>query len=251
MRFTRSLATAVVAALPLLAAAQQIIVSAAASLTDAFRDIATRFESSRPGVTVRLNVAASGVLLQQIAHGAPVDVFASADEATVLRGIGQKLLDARSRRDFAGNAVVLVVPAHGGPPVRTLDGLDSPGVRRIAVGNVAVTPVGRYAKEALAAAGLWRALEPRLVFAQSVRQVLDYVVRGEAEAGFVYRSDAAGAGDRLRIVLTLDGHTPVRYPALVASDSRNKALAADFIAFLSARAAQDVLARHGFDRASP
>ena len=251
MRFSRSLAAVLVTAMPLLSAAQQLTVSAAASLTDAFRDIATRFGASRPGVTVRLNFAASGVLLQQISQGAPVDVFASADEATVLRGIERTLLDARSRRDFAGNAIVLVVPMPGGPPITTLAGVDAPGVRRIAVGNPVVTPVGRYTKEALETAKLWRALESRFVLAQSARQVLDYVARGEADAGFVYRSDAASAGGKVRIALTLDRHEPVRYPALVVSDSRNKALAADFIAFLSTPAAQDVLAKAGFDKAPP
>lgn len=248
MRFTRSLVTVLVAALPLLATAQQLTVSAAASLTEAFKDIGAKFEAGRPGVTLRFNFAASGVLIQQIAQGAPVDVFASADEATVARGIEQKLLDADSKRDFARNTVVLVVPSQGGPAIKTLADLGSAGVKRIAIGKTATVPVGRYTKEVLDAAKLWSVLEPKFVFADTVRQVLDYVTRGEVDAGFIYRTDAAVGADKVRIVLTAEGHTPVSYPVIAASESRNKTLARDFIAFLSTPAVLEVLAKHGFGK---
>ena len=246
MRFTQCFATALVTVLPLLAAAQQLTVSAAASLTNAFKEIGGKFEASRPGVTLRFNFAASGVLIQQVAQGAPVDVFASADQATVTRGIDQKLLDAGTQRDFARNTVVLVVSAQGGSDIKSLADLGSPSVRRIAIGKTATVPVGRYTKEVLDAARLWSVLAPKFVFADSVRQVLDYVARGEADAGFVYRTDAAISGDKVKVVLTAQGHTPVSYPVAVVSESRNKALARDFIAFLFTPVAQQVLARHGF-----
>ncbi|MBI5907056.1 MAG: molybdate ABC transporter substrate-binding protein [Burkholderiales bacterium] len=246
MRFTRSMVAVLVAARPLLAAAQQLTVSAAASLSHAFNELAPKFEAGKPGVTLRFNFAASGALLQQVAQGAPVDVFASADQATVTRGTGQKLFDADTQRDFARNTVVLVVPAQGGPDIKSLADLGSPSVRRIAIGKTATVPVGRYTKEVLDAARLWSVLAPKFVFADSVRQVLDYVARGEADAGFVYRTDAAISGDKVKVVLTASGHTPVSYPVVVVSESRNKALARDFIAFLSTPVAQQVLARHGF-----
>ncbi|MEE8617041.1 MAG: molybdate ABC transporter substrate-binding protein, partial [Roseateles sp.] len=91
------------AALPWFASAQTLTVSAAASLTDAFKEIASRFEASRPGSKLRFNFAASGVLLQQIAQGAPADVFASADQETMNRAADQKLIAADTRRDFAAN----------------------------------------------------------------------------------------------------------------------------------------------------
>lgn len=246
MRFKPLLLAALLAALGLPGAAQQLTVSAAASLSNAFQEIGRRFEAGRPGVVLRFNFAASGTLLQQIAQGAPVDVYASADEATLVRGIEQQLLDAATRRDFARNSVVLVVPAQGGLRPATLADLRAAGVRRIAIGKIAATPVGRYAKQALDAAGLWSTLEPRLVYADSVRQVLDYVARGEADAGFVYRTDAALGGDQVHVVFTLEGGTPVRYPAAVVSDSRHPALARDFVTFLATPAAQEILARHGF-----
>lgn len=248
MRFTRCFAAALVAALPLLAAAQQLTVSAAASLTNAFKEIGGKFEASRPGVTLRFNFAASGVLIQQVAQGAPVDVFASADQATVTQGIEQKLFDADTKRDFARNTVVLIVPAQGGPDVKVLTDLNATNVKRIAIGKITTVPVGRYTKEALDAAKLWSAIEPKFVFADTVRQVLDYVARGEADAGFVYRTDAAIGGDKVRVVLTVEGHTPVTYPVAVVSDSRHKALARDFIAFLSTPPALEVLAKYGFGK---
>nr|WP_231973588.1 molybdate ABC transporter substrate-binding protein [Variovorax sp. HW608] len=228
--------------------AQQLTVSAAASLTDAFKEIGARFEASRPGATVRFNFAASGVLLQQISQGAPVDVFASADQETMDRAASQKLIDAATRRDFAANSLVLIEPAQGGVGLKTLQDLSGPGVKKIAVGKTATVPVGRYTREALEAAGLWTPLEPRFVQADSVRQVLDYVSRGEVEAGFVYRTDAAVMGDKVRVVLTATGHAPVSYPIAVTAESKEKALAKDFIAFLSSEPSQAVLLRFGFGK---
>lgn len=236
------------AALPLFASAQQLTVSAAASLTDAFKEIAPRFEAARPGATLRFNFAASGVLLQQIAQGAPVDVFVSADQETMNRGADQKLIAIATRRDFAANSLVLVTPAQGATPVAALADLGKPDVKRIAVGKVASVPVGRYTQQALESAQLWAGLTPKFVFADNVRQVLDYVSRGEVEAGFVYRTDAALLKDRVRIAMTVGGHAPVTYPAAVVADSRQPALARDFVTFLGGPDAQAILAKYGFGK---
>jgi len=233
-------------ALPLAAAAQQLTVSAAASLTEAFKEIGQKFEATRSGVTVRYNFAASGVLIQQISQGAPVDVFASADQETMNRGVEQKLIDPDTRRDFAANSVVLVAPAQGGPDLKTLADLSRPEVKRIAIGKTETVPVGRYTKQSLEAANLWAPLQPKFVQADSVRQVLDYVARGEVEAGFVYRTDAAIMADKVKVALVAGGHTPVTYPVAVVSESRQKALAKEFTDYLRSPAAQDVLARFGF-----
>ncbi|MDM0076951.1 molybdate ABC transporter substrate-binding protein [Variovorax sp. J2P1-59] len=248
MRMSRLASIVLALALPFSAAAQQITVSAAASLTDAFKELGTKFETGKPGATVRFNFAASGVLLQQISQGAPVDVFASADQETMNRAADQKLIDAATRKDFVTNSLVLIEPAKDGPGVKTLQDLTGPAVKKIAVGKTATVPVGRYTKEVLDHANLWAALEPKFVQADSVRQVLDYVGRGEAEAGFVYRTDAAIMGDKVKVVLTPSGHTPVTYPIAVVADSKEKALARDFIAFLSTDAAQQTLARFGFGK---
>jgi molybdate transport system substrate-binding protein len=234
------------AALPLLASAQQVTVSAAASLTDAFKEIGPRFEAGKPGTTVRFNFAASGVLLQQIAQGAPVDVFASADQETMNRGAEGKFIVADTRRNFASNTLVLVTPPGGS--VKSVRDLSRDDVKRIAIGKVASVPVGRYTQQALENAQLWAALQPRLVFADNVRQVLDYVSRGEVEAGFVYRTDAELAKGKVVIAMTVGGHAPVTYPAAVVADSRQQALARDFVNFLSGSEAQRILAKYGFGK---
>src|SRR6201991_1724244 len=156
---SRLLSLVLALALPLGAAAQQITVSAAASLTDAFKELRPQFESGKPGATVRFNFAASGVLLQQISQGAPVDIFASADQETMNRAVEQKLVDPDTRRDFAANTLLLIVPVTGGPPVARLSALSGAAVKRIAIGKTATVPVGRYTKQALEAASLWTALE--------------------------------------------------------------------------------------------
>lgn len=235
-------------ALPLAAAAQQITVSAAASLTDAFKELAPKFEAGKPGATVRFNFAASGVLLQQISQGAPVDVFASADQETMARGAGQKLIDTDTRKNFATNSLVLIEPAKDGVGIKSLQDLSGPAVKKIAIGKVATVPVGRYTKQALDAANLWTALEPKFIPADSVRQVLDYVGRGEVEAGFVYRTDAAVMTDKVKIVLSPEGHTPVSYPVAVVADSKQKTVAGDFVNFLSTDAARQILAKYGFGK---
>lgn len=232
--------------LPFAVGAQQITVSTAASLTDAFKELGPKFEAIQPGATVRFNFAASGVLLQQINQGAPVDVFVSADQDTMDRGAAQKLIDTDTRKDFVSNSLVLIEPGKDGPGLKSLQDLGGANVRKIAIGKVATVPAGRYTKQVLDSAHLWTALEPKFVQADNVRQVLDYVSRGEAEAGFVYRTDATLLGDKVKIVLTTTGHTPVSYPIAVVADSKQKALAKNFIAFLFTDAAQQVLAKYGF-----
>jgi molybdate transport system substrate-binding protein len=239
-------ATALLALLPALAAAQTLTVSAAASLTDAFKALAPQFEASRPGVTLRFNFAASGVLVQQIIQGAPADVFVSADGETMDRGLKEGVLDPATRRDVAGNTVVMVVPADAAAPPASVAALAGPAVRRVALGKPASVPVGRYTQQGLEAAGLWAAVSPKAVYADNVRQALDYVSRGEVDAGFVYRTDAALLPGRVRVVQALQGHAPVRYPAAVVRDSRQAALALAFLDFLRSPSAQAVLAAQGF-----
>ena len=249
LQFAFTFATALVGAfaltLPSAASAQQLTVSAAASLTNAFRELGAAFEAAEPGTSVRMNFAASGVLLQQLVQGAPVDVFASADQETMDRAAQRSLLVEATRIDFATNDMVLVEPASGAVNLGTLQDLAGPQVKRVAIGKPATVPAGRYAKELLVREKLWTLLQPKLIQADSVRQVLDYVGRGEVEAGFVYRTDAAIMAGRVRVV-TAAGDEPVTYPVAVVKESPQPALAGRFVAFLATPAARQVLRRHGF-----
>lgn len=246
--FPRMLCALLLGGAGLAASAQQLTVSAAASLTNVLKVLGTRYEAAHPGVKLQFNFAASGVLIQQIAQGAPVDLLISADEETMARGIEQKLLDPASRRDIASNQVVLIVPATGAVPVAALADLTGAAVKRVAIGKLATVPVGRYTKQSLDAAKLWTALEPKFVYADSVRQVLDYVARGEVEAGFVYSTDAAVMPDKVKTVMRVDGHAPVRYPAALTADGRQKAAAGEFLAYLLSSPAQDALGKAGFGK---
>ncbi len=237
-----------VAAMPMAAMAADLLVSAAASLTSAFRTLGPAFEARNPGTKVVFNFAGSDALLAQIAQGAPVDVFAAADAATVDRAEKQKLLLPGTRTDFARNTLVLVAPASATLGVKSLADLPRASVRRIAMGSPASVPAGRYAREAIEAAGLWPVLEARMVFAQNVRQAVDYVARGEVDAGFVYATDAALMPDRVRVLATVPTRTPVTYPIAAVAGSRNPAAARRFIAFVLSPDGQEVLARFGFGR---
>ncbi len=227
------------------ASAQELLVSAAASLTNAFRDAGTAFEARNPGAKVTFNFASSDILITQITKGAPADVFASADQEAMNRGAAANAIVPATRRDFAANALVLVVPTAGTPPTALAD-LSNERFRKIAMGSPQTVPAGRYAKEALDAARLWGPLESRLVFAQNVRQVLDYVARAEAEAGFVYATDAAIMPDKVKVAFDVPTSTPVRYPIAVVSATKQEALANAFVAFIASNEGQQILRKYGF-----
>ncbi len=228
------------------ARADELTVSAAASLTNALREMAPAFEAQNPGTRLLLNFAASDTLLAQIGKGAPADVFASADQETMDRAQAQQLLRPGSRSNFAANTLVLVTPADSTLAFKTLADLQRAEVRRIAIGNPAGVPAGRYARGALESAGLWAALQAKAINAINVRQALDYVARGEVEAGFVYRTDAAQQKDKVRVAFTVATAMPILYPIAVLAASRNADAAGRFVAFVLSPAGQAVLARHGF-----
>jgi molybdate transport system substrate-binding protein len=229
-----------------LASAADLTVSAAASLTNAFRDLGPVFEAQNPGVKVQFNFAASGSLLQQIAKGAPVDVFASADQETMDQAQAQGLVKAAERRNFVSNALVVIVPAQASRVPHALAELAQPTYHRIAIGLPASVPVGRYTKDALEKAGLWRTIEPKMIGAQSVRQALDYVARGEVDAGFVYSTDAGIMKEKIKTALRVPTERPILYPIAPVAASPNHAAAEKFVAFVNSSPAQAVLAKYGF-----
>lgn len=226
-------------------AADELLVSAAASLSNAFNEIGKNFAAANPALKVSFNFAASGNLLQQIERGAPVDVFASADQETMDLARDKKLILNQSRRDFTSNKLVLVVPAAAMLAITRPADLDKPDVKRIAIGNPAVAPFGRYTREALGDARI-DALEPKFIYAETVRQAMQYAAHGEVDAAFVYASDAAGAPDKVRVVATLPTSEPIAYPVAVVATSKQQPLAQRFVDYLLEPEAQAVLKRYGF-----
>ncbi|MCL4772640.1 MAG: molybdate ABC transporter substrate-binding protein [Burkholderiaceae bacterium] len=234
--------------LPVATMAADLTVSAAASLTNALRDLAPVFENANPGTRVQLNFGASGALLQQIAKGAPVDVFASADQETMDQAQKQGLVQASQRRDFVSNTLTVIVPLAATKVPAAVADLAVPAYARIAIGLPASVPVGRYTKGVLEAAQLWAAIEPKMIGANNVRQALDYVARGEVDAGFVYATDAALMPDKVRVALTVPTTRPILYPVAPLAAAPNAAMAQRFVEFLVSPAAQAVLARYGFGK---
>ncbi|MDM0001910.1 molybdate ABC transporter substrate-binding protein [Variovorax sp. J22P240] len=226
--------------------AQELVVSAAASLTNAFQAVGRAFEQSKPGAKVTFNFAASGPLLAQIQQGAPVDVLASADQETMNKAAA--LVAAPTRADFAANTLVLILPSASSQAPKALGDLANASFQRISTGTPVTVPVGRYTMEAVERAGLTAALQPKWIFGESVRQVLNYVARGEVDAGFVYRTDALIERDKTRIAFTVPTTTPVTYPIAQVAASRHPALANEFIAFVRGASGQEILQRFGFSK---
>ncbi|MES2068766.1 MAG: molybdate ABC transporter substrate-binding protein [Pseudomonadota bacterium] len=244
-----SLATALCMLLAIPSAqAAEIIVSGAASLTNAFKELGTAFQAKYPATKLQFNFGSSDTLLQQIAKGAPVDVFASADQETMDKAEAQKLIAPASRKNFVGNSLVVIVPADSTVVPKSLADLKQAGVKRIAIGNPASVPVGRYTKEVLEVAGVWPALEGKLIMAQNVRQSLDYVARGEVDAGFVYATDAAIQADKVRLTLTVPTQKPISYPIAVTAASAHAAEANQFVAWTLTPEAQAIFAKYGFTK---
>jgi molybdate transport system substrate-binding protein len=231
---------------PGIASAADLTVSAASSLTDGFRAVGAAYETAHPGTHVVLNFAASDVLLRQIANGAPADVFASADQTAMDKAVAAGAIDVATRRDFASNRLVLVVPKDATVRVGSPADLRQPAVRRVAYGDPASVPVGRYTQAALQQQGLWDAISAKGVLAQNVRQGLDYVARGEVDAGFVFATDAAIMKDRVTVVATVPTPRPIRYPIAVVAGSAHAADAASFAAFVASPAGLRILAGFGF-----
>jgi len=226
--------------------AGELVVSAAASLTNAFKAVGDAFEQQHPGTKVVLNFGASDVLMQQIVKGAPADVFASADQKAMDKAAAEKVIVPSTRRDFAANSLVLIVPADSHFAPASLNELTTASVKRVAFGDPASVPVGRYTQGALQAAGVWDAVNANAVLASNVRQSLDYVARGEVDAGFVFGTDAAVMPDKVKVAMTLPTQTPVTYPIARVEGSRQAADAQAFIDFVVSPAGQAVLAKYGF-----
>lgn len=224
-----------------------ITVSAAASLTEAFTDMESQFEDENPDIDVNFNFGGSGNLRMQIEGGAPVDVFASADETHMDTLANENLIDNSSREDFVQNSLVLIVPANSIHNITGLKDLADPQIEKIGIGNPDTVPVGKYARLALTEAGLLEPLEKKMVLGEDVKHVLVYVEREEVDAGFVYMTDAKTAKPgTIRIVTSVPVSTPVTYPIAVVSSSEHKEEAQEFVDFVTGEEGQEVLEKYGF-----
>lgn len=223
----------------------ELLVSAAVSLKDSLQALEAIYEQNNDGIDLVFNYGSSGTLQQQIEQGAPADLFLSAGNKQMQELVSKNLVGGD--KVFVKNELVIVVPKDAGSSWRDMTELNDGKLAKIAVGQPESVPAGAYAQEALKSAGLWDGLQNKLVFAKDVRQVLTYVESGNADAGFVYRTDAL-TSENVSIALAVppEAHQPIVYPAGVVSGSKHPAEAGKFFDFLFGEEAATVFAKYGF-----
>jgi molybdate transport system substrate-binding protein len=229
--------------------ANEITISAAISLKNAFEEIGKIFEEKHPWAKIRFNFGASGDLARQIEGGAPVDVFASAAQKD-MDEIDQKgFITSGTRMNFAGNTMVLVKSGMSRIRMESFEDLRKTEVKNIVIGNPKSVPAGRYAEEVLKYLKLWEVVKEKLVFAEHVRQALDYVARNEVDAAMVYSTDAMIRPKEVRIVTKAPdkSHQPIVYPIAIVKQSRNQSLAKEFTALVLSNEGKNLLNKYGFE----
>ena len=243
-----ALAALLLAPLPSPAAGEaQLTVYAAASMTNALEDIAARYREET-GVAITLSPGASSTLARQIEAGARADVFVSADQEWMDYLAARRLIDPASRRDIAGNRLVLIAPAGSNVQLSIVPGFAlaaALGDGRLAVADPAAVPAGRYAQAALTQLGAWDSVAKRLANADNVRAALAFVARDETPLGIVYATDAQ-IEPRVRVVGTFPAHThpPITYPAALPTGAAPGARA--LLDYLGTPQSRAIFAKYGF-----
>ncbi|MGH1395891.1 MAG: molybdate ABC transporter substrate-binding protein [Trichormus sp.] len=224
-----------------------LLVSAAASLKDALEEIKPVYQKNNPNVNITYNFGASGALQQQIEQGAPADIFISAAKRQVDALEQKGLLLPGTRGILAKNRLVLIVPKNA-TGITSFYNLRDAKIKRVAMGEPRSVPAGQYADQVLRKLKLLPEIEPKLVLANNVRQVLAVVESGNADAGLVYATDAK-ISDKVKVVVAADEkyHSPIIYPLAVVKSSKNPNPAKEFIKFLTTdNQAKNVLKKYGF-----
>lgn len=224
--------------------AEELFVSAAASLTDALKEIGAKFEKES-NTKVVFNFGASSMLARQIEEGAPADVFFSADEAQMNR-LQNKIVPA-TRRDLLTNVLVVIARKDSAQNLRQLSDLAKPEVTRIGIADPQAVPAGVYAKEVLTEAKLWDRIEPKMAPTENVRATLAVVEAGNVDAGFVYKTDATSSA-KVRIALEIPAEfaPKIVYPAAIIAGSQHHDQAQRFLAFLKTKEVSQIFRRMGF-----
>jgi molybdate transport system substrate-binding protein len=224
----------------------ELTVAAAANLAVAFDEIGAAF-SRQTGCTVRLSLAASGILAGQIENGAPFDVFASADETFTDKLLAGNHLISDTVQPFALGMLVLAWSAEHYPDL-SLTGLADlleHRVKKVALANPAHAPFGRAAKEALKNGGLWYDLQPKLVYGNNVRDALNLITTGNAEAGLAALSLVTGEDKISYMPVDLSLYTPPKQTIAVVSGTSREKAARDFVAFVLSDEGRRILENHG------
>lgn len=225
----------------------ELTVSAAASLTDALQEIQENYKTLAPHVKLSFNFGASGALQQQIEQGAPVDIFISASSKNMDALVDKHWVAEGQQKSLLGNELTVITAVDQELPIQDASDLLNGKFLKVAVGIPETVPAGKYAQEALSNAGVWEELQPKLVQAKDVRQVLQYVQTGNAEAGIVYKTDALSS-DKVKIAYTVDpsSYSPIIYPVGIVKATAHGKEAEQLYNNLQSKEAMDIFVKYGF-----
>ncbi|MDX2253889.1 MAG: molybdate ABC transporter substrate-binding protein [Pseudanabaenaceae cyanobacterium bins.39] len=228
---------------------QQLTISAATSLQDALNEIAPLYSKSQINLgnsIIRHNFGGSGSLQQQIINGAPVDIFISAASSQMDELQAKNLLMNDTRRNLLSNRLVLITRSDE-LAIKDLQDLTKPEISRVAIGDPRSVPVGQYAAEVLQKLGIWQSLQSKFVLGSNVRQVLQFVESGNAQAGIVYATDAKTAR-KVKVVQLIDPqlHSPLIYPIAILKRSPHQESAQSYVDFLGSEPAKMIFEKYGF-----
>ena len=223
-----------------------VYVFAAASLTDCMNEIITLYQEDSNNTIIPV-YEGSGTLKKQIAEGADCDIFISANQTHMNALEEDGAVNTESRKDLLGNALTLIASSEKADVVTDVEALLSDDVELVAIGEPTDVPAGQYAQEMFENMGIWDQIQPKLVYAKNVRAVLEYVDGGDADAGFVYHTDAMLLEDGVIIGdAPAEYYTAVNYPAAIMTNAPQPEAAADFYAFLQGEGAKAIFEKYGF-----
>jgi molybdate transport system substrate-binding protein len=221
-----------------------LTVFAASDLGPAFRLLGPAYER-QTGVKVTVVLGSTGMLTQQIRNGAPADVFFAANREYIDQLSAESLTKKETRALYARGRLAIVTLRAGTLQVGRITELAAPAVKRIAIANPLHAPYGLAAKQALEAAGIWNAVQPKLVYGENVQQAVQFVRSGSADAGIVARS-VAGTGDLRWVLVDEHLHAPLDQVAIVLARTKQADAARQFIEFVNATAGRAVMRQFGF-----
>ena len=222
-----------------------LTVSAASSMKDVLEEISSEFQEKYPDIELSFNFGASGALKQQIEQGAPADLFISASPEKYAELVHYDFIHIGD--SIVTNELVLVTPKDLPFEIARLNDLSKTEIEKIAIGIPDVVPAGTYAKQTLQYENIYQKLKQKLVLAKDVRQVLTYVETGNAQAGFVYKTDAMTT-EKIKVAATIDAesHEPIKYSAGILDTTEHKTEALLFFEFLKGKEAGKLWQQFGF-----
>lgn len=225
----------------------EITVSAAASLTDTLQEIQKLYEKQHPDVKIYFNFGASGALQQQIEQGAPVDLFISASEQYMKKLMDKDIISEDQQTNLLTNELTVITAVNKDITIQDATDLLRAEVQKIAIGIPDSVPAGKYAQEALKHAGVWEQLQPKVVQAKDVRQVLQYVETGNVDAGIVYKTDALSS-NQVKIAYTVDSsaYSLIEYPMGIISSTANRQEVTDLYTYFQSEEALSIFEKYGF-----